>query len=46
MDKISCGILMEDGALVHCSKLPKEWRKLPKEWRKLPKGWRKLCLIG
>jgi hypothetical protein len=28
MGKVSCGILIEDGALVHCSRLPKEWRKL------------------
>jgi hypothetical protein len=28
MGKVSCGILIEDGALVHCSRAPKEWRKL------------------
>jgi hypothetical protein len=28
MGKVSCGILMEDGALVYCSKASKEWRKL------------------
>jgi hypothetical protein len=28
MGKVSCGLLMEDGAPVHCSKAPKEWRKL------------------
>jgi hypothetical protein len=28
MGKISCGILMEDGAPVHCSRAPEEWKKL------------------
>jgi hypothetical protein len=28
MDKVSCGILIEDGAHVHCSRAPEEWRKL------------------
>jgi hypothetical protein len=28
MGKVSCGILMEDGAPVYCSKASKEWRKL------------------
>jgi hypothetical protein len=28
MDKVSCAILMEDGAPVYCSKASKEWRKL------------------
>jgi hypothetical protein len=28
MGKVSCGILMEDAALVYCSKASKEWRKL------------------
>jgi hypothetical protein len=28
MDKVSCGILMEDGALVYCSKVSQEWRNL------------------
>jgi hypothetical protein len=28
MDKVSCVILMEDGALVYYSKASKEWRKL------------------
>jgi hypothetical protein len=28
MGIISCGILMEDGAMVYCSKASKEWRKL------------------
>jgi hypothetical protein len=28
MDKVSCGICMEDGALVYCSKASKEWSKL------------------
>jgi hypothetical protein len=28
MGKVSCGILMEDGAPVFCSKASKEWRKL------------------
>jgi hypothetical protein len=28
MGKVSCGILMEDGALVYCNKASKEWRKL------------------
>jgi hypothetical protein len=28
MGKISCGILMEDGAPVHGSRAPKQWRKL------------------
>jgi hypothetical protein len=28
MGKVSCGILMEDGAPVHRSKAPEEWRKL------------------
>jgi hypothetical protein len=28
MGKVSCGILVEDGALVHRSKAPKDWRKL------------------
>jgi hypothetical protein len=28
MGIVSCGILMEDGALVYCSKASKEWRKL------------------
>jgi hypothetical protein len=28
MGKVSCGILMEDGVLVYCSKAFKEWRKL------------------
>jgi hypothetical protein len=27
MGKVSCCILMEDGALVHCSKAPEEWKK-------------------
>jgi hypothetical protein len=27
MDKVSCGILMEDGAPVHCSRAPEEWKK-------------------
>jgi hypothetical protein len=28
MSKVSCGILMEDGALVYCNKSSKQWRKL------------------
>jgi hypothetical protein len=28
MGKVSCGILMEDGAPMHHSRAPKEWRKL------------------
>jgi hypothetical protein len=28
MGKVSCGILMEDGALMYCSKASQEWRKL------------------
>jgi hypothetical protein len=28
MGKVSCGVLMEDGASVYCSKASKEWRKL------------------
>jgi hypothetical protein len=28
MDKVSCGILMEDGAPMYCSKVSQEWRKL------------------
>jgi hypothetical protein len=28
MGKVSCGILMEDGAPVYCSKASQEWRKL------------------
>jgi hypothetical protein len=28
MGKVSCAILMEDGAPVYCSKASKEWRKL------------------
>jgi hypothetical protein len=28
MGIVSCGILMEDGALMYCSKASKEWRKL------------------
>jgi hypothetical protein len=33
MSKVSCGILMEDDAPVHCSKASKEWRKLCKlDW--------------
>jgi hypothetical protein len=28
MGKVSCSILMEDGALVHRSKAPEEWKKL------------------
>ena len=28
MDKVSCGIFMEDGEPVYCSKASKEWRKL------------------
>jgi hypothetical protein len=28
MSKVSCGILMEDGAPMYCSKSSKEWRKL------------------
>jgi transposase len=28
MGKVSCGTLMEDGAPVHRSKAPEEWRKL------------------
>jgi hypothetical protein len=28
MGKVSCGILMEDGAPMHRSRAPKEWRKL------------------
>jgi hypothetical protein len=28
MGIVSCGILMENGAPVHCSKASKEWRKL------------------
>jgi hypothetical protein len=28
MGKVSCEVLMEDGALVYCSKASKEWRKL------------------
>jgi hypothetical protein len=28
MGIVSCGILMEDGAPVYCSKASKEWRKL------------------
>jgi hypothetical protein len=33
MGKVSCAILMEDDAPVHCSKASKEWRKLYKlDW--------------
>jgi hypothetical protein len=28
MGKVSCGIFMEDGVPVYCSKASKEWRKL------------------
>jgi hypothetical protein len=28
MGKVSCGILMEDGAPMYCSKASQEWRKL------------------
>jgi hypothetical protein len=28
MNKVSCGILMEDGAPMHRNRAPEEWRKL------------------